>query len=148
MPIISTTFSSNLTGTGSNTTVTSASTSKVFTTNSNTALNLTSLTQAIATSATTVDLGALDLTKAYALRFRNTAAVASPPAAENNLIVLCTVGAADRIVGMIRPGSTFGPVDVPGIGYSGAPTGWKLQSIGAGSIVAEITAVQQSDATT
>jgi hypothetical protein len=39
-------------------------------------------------------------------------------------------------------------VDVPGSGYSGAPTGWKLQSIGAGSIVAEITAVQQSDATT
>lgn len=141
MPAITVTFQSNLTASASGSTVTSASTSKVVTTPSGTALNLTSLTQSIATTATAIDAGGIDLTKAYALRFRNADASA-------NMLVLCTVGAADRIVGMVRPGSTYGPVDVPGSGYSNAPAGWKLQSLGAGAIVAEITATQQSDATT
>lgn len=141
MPAITVTFQSNLTAAASGSTVTSASTSKVVTTPSGTALNLTSLTQSIATSATAIDAGGIDLTKAYALRFRNTDASA-------NMLVLCTVGAADRIVGMVRPGSTYGPVDVPGSGYTNAPTGWKLQSLGASAIVAEITGSQQSDATT
>jgi len=141
MPAITVTFQSNLTAAASGSTVTSASTSKVVTTPSGTALNLTSLTQSIATTATAIDVGGIDLTKAYALRFRNTDASA-------NMLVLCTVQAGDRIVGMVRPGSTFGPIDVPGSGYSNAPTGWKLQNLGAGAIVAEITATQQSDATT
>ena len=148
MPAIAVTFQSNLTASGSNSTVTSASTTKAITTPSGTALNITALTQSIATSATSIDVGGVDLTKAYALRFRNTAASTNGVGLENNLLVLCTVGGADRLVGMVRPGSMFGPIDVPGSGYSNAPTGWKLQSIGAAAIVAEIIATQQSDTTT
>ena len=149
MPSISTTFQSNLTGSASGSTVSSATTSKTYSTTAGTALNLTGLTQSIATTATSVDLGAIDVTKAYALNFRNLAA-ASGTTPENNILVLCTVGAADRIVGMIRPGSSFGPIDVPGSAYSGstAPAGWKLQSVGSTALVAQIIAVQQSDATT
>lgn len=146
MPTISTTFQSNLTGSASGSTVSSATTSKTYSTTAGTALNLTALTQSIATTATAADLGAIDLTKAYALNFRNLAAVATT-GSENNILVLCTVGAADRIVGVIRPGSSFGPIDVPGSGYANAPTGWKLQSLGAAAVTAQIIAVQQSDAT-
>jgi hypothetical protein len=145
MPEITVTFQSNLTASASGATVTSASTSKVANTPSATPLNQTHLTQSIPTSATSIDLGAIDTTKAYALRFRNTDTT-------NNCIVLATYSGTDRIVGIVRPGSMFGPIDVPGSGYNGggslvSPAGWKLQSVSAATVI-EVVGVQQSDGQT
>lgn len=138
MPAISITFNSNLTASASGSTITSATTSRVRSTVDTTPLNLTTVTQSIATSATSIDLGAVDVTKSYALRFRNL---------DDQLVtVLCTVGAADRIVGYVRPLSTFGPIDVPGSALSGGPTGWKLQSSGVPSVVEVMVAQAANDA--
>ena len=144
MPAISVTFTSNLTASASSSTVTSASTTKQISTPTDTPLNQTLLTQSIATTATAIDLGGIDVSKAYALRFRNTDTT-------NNCVVLATYAGTDRVVGLIRPQSTFGPIDVPGSGYAPStlvsPSGWKLLSISAATVI-EVLGVQQSNTTT
>ena len=146
MPAITVTFQSNLTASAASSTVTSASTSKVIATPNDTPLNQTLLTQSIATAVTSVDLGGIDTTKAYALRFRNTDTT-------NSCHVLATYSGVDRVVGLIRPGSTYGPVDVPGSGYTtpvgtlASPSGWKLQALNAATVI-EVLGVQQSNGQT
>ena len=147
MPAISITFQSNLTASASGSTITSATTSRQRSTPDATALNLTSVTQSIATSATSIDLGAVDVTKSYALRFRNLETYEAATPTNQLVTVLCTVGGSDRIVGYLRQQSTFGPIDVPGSGLANAPTGWKLQSSGAAAVV-EVMVAQASDVTT
>lgn len=147
MPEINITFQSNLTASSGGSTVTSATTSRVRTTPVATAQNMSIVTMPIATSATSIDLGAVDVTKSYSLRFRNLSTYDENNPSTQLVTVLCTVGAADRIVGYVRQGSTFGPIDVPGSGLANAPTGWKLQST-TSAAVCEIIAVQASDVTT
>ena len=147
MPAISITFQSNLTASAGGSTITSATTTRQRNSPDATALNMTTVTQSIATAATSIDLGAVDVTKSYALRFRNLETYDSSTPNNQLVTVLCSVGGADRIVGYVRQGSTFGPIDVPGSALSGAPGGWKLQSQTNAAVV-EVMVVQASDAST
>jgi len=147
MPEIAITFQSNLTASSGGSTVTSATTSRARTTPAATAQNLSIVTMSIATTATSIDIGAVDVTKSYSLRFRNLATFDENTPTNQLVTVLCTVGGADRIVGYVRQGSTFGPIDVPGTGLANAPSGWKLQST-TNAAVCEIIAVQASDVST
>ena len=110
------TFNSNLTGTTSGgATISSASTSKSFTASAATLDIMTQIVQVAAngTTATTVDVGTVDLTKAHSIRFRNTST-------ETNFIVVVigTFGGTDRIMGLMRAGCTFGPEEKPGSGFT------------------------------
>lgn len=133
MAISTITFQSNLTATtAGGSTVTSASTSKVFSTSEATADVQTLLTQSIptGTAATAVDVGAVDLTRSHAIRFRNTSTNANIVVA-----VIGTIAATDRILGFMRAGCAYGPQEHPGSGFafSGSGTsGTAYPSVSAG----------------
>lgn len=115
------TFNSNLTSsTTGGSTITSASTSKNFNASTNTVEVQTQLTQTIPVGAslTTVDVGAVDLTKSHVIRFRNTST-------ETNRVVFIvgTQGGTDRILGFMRAGCTHGPDERPGSGFAFPGTG-------------------------
>lgn len=112
----SVTFNSNLTGTTTGgATISSATTSKVFSTSAATVDVMTQIVQTAAngTTATTVDVGTVDLTKAHSIRFRNTSMDTS-----FIVVVIGTFGGTDRIMGFMRAGCTFGPEEKAGSGFT------------------------------
>lgn len=128
MAISSITFQSNLTATtAGSSTVTSASTSKQFNTSNATADLQTLLTQTIpvGSALTTVDVGAVDLTRSHAVRFRNTSTDTT-----RVVVVVGTMGGTDRILGFMRAGCAYGPEEHPGSGFSLPGGGFPTASAG------------------
>lgn len=130
MAISSITFQSNLTATtAGGSTVTSASTSKQFNTSNATADLQALLTQNIpvGSALTTVDVGAVDLTRSHAVRFRNTSIDTT-----RVVIVVGTMGGTDQILGFMRAGCGYGPEEHPGSGFAlpGGATGFPTASAG------------------
>lgn len=122
------TFNSNLTSsTTGGSTITSASTSKNFNASTNTVEVQTQLTQTIPAGAslTTVDVGAVDLTKSHVIRLRNTST-----ATNRVVFVIGTQGGTDRILGFMRAGCTHGPDERPGSGFALSGTGFPVVSAG------------------
>lgn len=163
MGISNITLQSNLTSaTPGGSTITSASTSKLFATSAATADIQTMLTQTVTsgTAAVAVDVGAVDLTRSHVIRFRNTSTDTGVV-----VVVIGTIGATDRILGFMRAGCSYGPEEHPGSGFSltgngtgagtpaypavsAGPTGYKLfayttnnSNVGASAVV-EVSVVQ------
>lgn len=116
MGVSNITLQSNMTAaTPGGSTITSASTTKQFATSANTNDVQSMLTQIVptGTTATAVDVGAVDLTRSHVIRFRNTSTDANIV-----VVVIGTIGATDRILGMMRAGCTYGPEEHPGSGFS------------------------------
>lgn len=130
MAVSNITFQSNLTATtAGGSTVTSASTSKQFSTSNATPDLQTLLTQNVTVGAalTTVDVGAVDLTKSHAIRFRNTSTDTT-----HVVFVIGTRGGTDSIMGFMRAGCAYGPEEHPGSGFAlpGGATGFPTASAG------------------
>jgi hypothetical protein len=121
MAVSSITVQSNLTATTTGgSTITSATTTKQFSTSDATPDLQTQLTQEVTVGAslTTVDPGLVDLTKSHIVKFRNTSTDTT-----RVVMVVGTMGGTDRILGFMRAGCPFGSEEHPGSGFSLPGTG-------------------------